>query len=205
MGWKLWPGTSARMTPECLRDIRPENFLFGLLSVPDPSNWADGGPEASWSALQWPLQSSSDRPWSWPPGCRLRGISEWPRPRPDGVDQRFQWDPTRQPAPLAWHSWGLTHHELLSEDFSLLVTFLLVTFSWLFRPGRVQHSKASSIATRLLVYTCSHHVGVSPGEDTDSEWGLAPKRSPLRIAAWPKRTWSWGYPRRIGWKVSGPS
>ena len=49
-------------------------------------------------------------------------------------------------------------------------------FSWLFRRGQVLHAQASSRSTRLLVYTLGHHVGVSPGEDTDSEWGLAPKK-----------------------------
>ena len=28
---KFWSGISARMTPGCPRDIRPENFLFGLI------------------------------------------------------------------------------------------------------------------------------------------------------------------------------
>ena len=45
-----------------------------------------------------------------------------------------------------------------------------------FRRGREQHTRASSRATRLLVYTRGRHVGVSPGEGTDSEWGLAPKK-----------------------------
>ena len=60
--------------------------------------------------------------------------------------------------------------------YSLIFRGFLVAFPWLFRAGREQHSKASPIATGLLVYTCCHHVGVSPGEDTDSEWGLAPKK-----------------------------
>ena len=33
------------------------------------------------------------------------------------------------------------------------------------------------VLPRLLVYACCLHVGVSPGEDTDSEWGLAPKKN----------------------------
>ena len=50
-------------------------------------------------------------------------------------------------------------------------------FSWLFRAGPWHRSHASSSSTRLLVYARCHHVGVSPGEDTDSEWGLAPKKN----------------------------
>ena len=50
-------------------------------------------------------------------------------------------------------------------------------YSLLFRAGPEHHSNASSSSTRLLVYACCHHVGVSPGEDTDSEWGLAPKKN----------------------------
>ena len=49
-------------------------------------------------------------------------------------------------------------------------------YSLLFRRGRSQHTQASSRATPPLAYTRGHHVGVSPGEDTDSEWGLAPKK-----------------------------
>ena len=52
-----------------------------------------------------------------------------------------------------------------------------MVFSWLFRAGPWHRSHASSSSTRLLVYARCHHVGVSPGEDTDSEWGLAPKKN----------------------------
>ena len=54
--------------------------------------------------------------------------------------------------------------------------YFFVAFSWFFRRGQAEHTKASSRAPKPLVYTRGHHVGVSPGEDTDSEWGLAPKK-----------------------------
>ena len=87
---------------------------------------------------------------------------------------------TRNFTPIPWQKQMLFPKALSGTLFSKsgesqkTFRYLWRFYSLLFRAGQEQLSKASPNATGLLVYASCHHVGVSPGEDTDSEWGLAP-------------------------------